>query len=74
MKILEIKWVDSFGIRSVWEDRDGLEPIGPAQITSVGFLLEETRSHITLTQSVSEGQIMSRLCIPKRCVTERRVL
>ncbi|MFA5689586.1 MAG: hypothetical protein WC959_10645 [Kiritimatiellales bacterium] len=74
MKLVEVVWVDSFGVRSVWEDRAELEPIAPVEVVSVGFVVEETASHITLTQSVSGGQIMSRLCIPKGCVTGRRVL
>lgn len=74
MKKVEITWVDSKGVTTAWEDRDGLAPLLPCHITSIGFLLEETEEYVTLTQSIGGDQVLGRITIPRGVVKKVRVL
>jgi hypothetical protein len=75
MKRVEVKWEDSHRVAGdVWESREGVEPLEPVLVMSVGYLVEETASHLTLTQSYTEDQFACRFCIPTGCIKGRRVL
>jgi hypothetical protein len=68
IKIIEIEWVDSCGFGPSWEKKDSLEPLYPSSVRSTGFLVEKTRQHITIAQSISSDQLAGRLCIPNGCI------
>lgn len=72
--IVSIQWLDSKGVTSSWEHIDELEPLEPVICTSVGFIIDETDSYVTLVQSVSEEQILARLTIPKCAITLMQAL
>jgi len=59
-----IEWMDSVGVTDSWENWDALEPMEPARITTVGFLICEDATSKTVAQSVSEKQVVGRICIP----------
>lgn len=68
LKIVEVIWFDSKGMTPDWEHRDEIEEMEPALVTSVGYLLSDQQSYITILQSDSEKQLMGRLTIPRACI------
>jgi len=74
MKLVKIQWIDSKAGANRWVYRDGLKPLKPVRCTSVGFVLEETRTRITLVQTKSKTQVCGRITIPKACIIKRREL
>jgi hypothetical protein len=65
MKIVKVKWVDSKGVTPEWEFKDELKPLKPCRCVSVGFLIKETKTYITVAQSVGNDQVVGRMTIPK---------
>lgn len=74
MKLVAIQWIDSKGAPNAWEYRDDPEPLAPALCLSVGFVFEETKEFITLTQTISSEQIHGRICIPKCAIKSRMAI
>jgi len=72
--LIYCEWVDSRGACDGWEFREGMEPLEPAQCKTVGFVLDETQSYVTLAMSVSQDQTWARKTIPVCCITRREVL
>lgn len=63
-QIVEITWLDSKGVTSSWEYLDEVEPLEPVVITSVGYLLQNSKKYKTIAQSVSKHQVVGRMTIP----------
>ena len=72
--IVEIDWIDSAGDDARWLNKSRLESMPPAKCKSVGYVLEETRSHITIIQNRGESEILGRMTIPKVAITKRKIL
>jgi hypothetical protein len=72
--VVYCEWVDSRGTSDGWEFIEGLEPLAPAQCKTVGFLIEETESYITLAMSLGEGQVWARKTIPACCIIAKKKL
>ena len=72
MKIVIVEWTDAAGSDGTWsENADDLEP---ARITSVGFLVKETKRAITLGQSRDDNtppKFDNLLAIPRNAITRR---
>jgi len=68
MKLVKIKWIDSKAGPNRWEYRDGLKPLKPVRCTSVGFVIDETLTTITLVQTKSKTQVCGRITIPTACI------
>ena len=73
-KIVKIEWLDSKTASHEWEDIEDLEPLELAICTTVGFIFEETKDYITIVPTVSEGHILGRLSIPRKCIKKLRSL
>jgi hypothetical protein len=73
MTLLHIIWEDSHH-RSGWTDER--EPAKPMVIHSIGWLVSETDTAITLSANVehTESQWCCEMTIPKRCVIARHEL
>lgn len=74
MKIVQVVWVDSVGMTPDWEHKDEIEPLKPANPTSVGFLLDDNSDYVTLLQTDSETQLMGRLTIPRISIVSMETL
>ena len=66
-----ITWIDSCA-QSDWSDDHYLDV---AEVCSVGFLVDDSETHITIAQSLDgEGKSAERLTIPKVCIVRRVTL
>lgn len=63
-KRVSIKWLDSKGITSEWEFMDEIIPMPPDVCESIGFLIDDKKKYKTITQTITNGQILGRLTIP----------
>ena len=69
--IVYIEWSDSFGTWS-WGPLEDVLEIAPSACRSVGFLVADTDSHVTLVTSLGpEDSGNGSITIPKGCVTDR---
>lgn len=67
-----IEWDDSCGAADVWEFRDDMDPLLPARCITVGFVMDETDTYVTIASTVAEVQVLGRLTIPKVAIVRRR--
>ena len=74
MKIVMIEWLDSKNGSSGWEYLDELEPLKPVACKSVGFLIEDEKSHKTFAPTVGGGQVLGRITIPACSITNFQIL
>ena len=74
MKKVEIKWGDSKGITSDWEFKDDIEPMEPAPVSSVGYLLDDNKEYKTIAQSDGGSQVLGRMTIPVCCIKKITLL
>ncbi len=75
-KAVLIDWIDScsFG-RQLWRDAEESKQLTPSKIQSVGFILAESKQHITLTGSMDEeDHVHGCHTIPRGCITRIRRL
>jgi hypothetical protein len=74
-KLELIEWVDSTSPgASVWMDNHAVRELTPQICYSVGFVVKETRAHITVAGSWSENQASGTMCIPKKAIQRRAKL
>ena len=73
MQAVLVKWVDSTG-DGHWQDMDVAKLAQPHEVTTLGFLLDDSETHITIIQSFSDVQrsIDNLICIPKVAVVNVR--
>ena len=75
MEIIVVEWTDAAGSDGTWSENAG--DLEPARITSVGFLVKETKRAITLGQSRDDNRppkFDNLLSIPKFAIQTRRRL
>lgn len=66
-----IKWDDSAALKG-WRAMAHAAQHCTAEITSIGWLVAETKTHMTITTSIAgDGQVMDALTIPKAAITKR---
>jgi len=65
-----ITWADSRLGAMGWERLDDMDPLPPARVVSVGWIIEETGSHITIAGDLADTQVCGRLTIPVSAITE----
>lgn len=73
-KLTLIEWVDSTspGGPSIWVDHATVEAISePSVCYTVGFVVKETGTAITLAGSYSANQLSGSMCIPKAAILRR---
>lgn len=74
MKIVLIEWIDSKGVTNSWEFKNELDPLLPCHIISIGFLIDDSKTHKTIVQSDSETQVLGRLTIPTKAILKMKRL
>ena len=65
VKIAVIDWIDSSS-RDMWHDRNITSE--PVVVVSVGIIIDETKSYITICRSQTEEDQDSVLCIPRSAI------
>ena len=74
-KPVKILWDDSSEPGSGWMDRDDVgDWHGRTRVWSIGFVIHETKRHVTLCHSYSEDEVCGVLCIPKSAILKRKKL
>jgi hypothetical protein len=74
-KLVIVTWADSAAFDAGWKDDTKVERMAPSRITSVGWLMAETKTHVTLAAHItSEGHVTGEMCIPRGCVLKRRAV
>ena len=69
----KVTWIDS-NVYSGWHEV-GSEEYKTLVITTVGFIIEDTGSHLAIAQSSSEhGHISEVMVVPTRCVIKKEPL
>lgn len=76
MKIVEVRWDDSYTTNGGWENEGDAFSVEPSHISSVGYLLCGNKEKVVLLQSQTEGSdlVMGVLAIPKKCITSLRYI
>ena len=72
--VIRVEWVDSYGGGN-WIHKDDLDH-KPSNIITVGFVVKETKKHITITSSISDGdgeQYLNPITIPKIAIISTEV-
>ncbi len=72
--VVEIEWLDSCGLASVWEDSEAIEPLIPSIHYTIGYLMESTLQYVTVAQSWHPDSIGRRFSIPRGCIRQVRTI
>ena len=75
-KKVYVEWIDSCALGG-WRYADALEgdKSTPSKIVSIGFLVDESKTHVLITTSISEsGSVMDALSIPKCAILKKKEL
>jgi hypothetical protein len=74
-RILIVTWNDSCSLRNGWKDTAEVAAMSPCSIESIGFVVSDTKSHVTLASSLDDqGHAEGEMCIPKGCIVRKRRL
>ena len=78
MKLLNVRWIDSACSNSWWtfEEKSEIEKIKPIYISSVGYLIKEEETFISLAQNIGNepDQFCNVITIPKGCIISTTVI
>jgi len=74
MKVAVVNWIDSRSDDG-WVERERLD-MRPADITSVGEIVDETKDILCLALSRDRvsGQVSGLIYIPQRCITSKDII
>ncbi len=73
-KLVRIVWDDAHELAYGWKETDELKP-QPELIESVGFLVQESESHVVLASCLSaDGYHNGHFQIPRALIVSQRVL
>jgi hypothetical protein len=74
LPLVEITWEDHFS-SDEWTTQDDVTLAGSVFVTTIGYLIKETRTKIVLAQNVSSaGNISGTMTILKKTVKTRTVI
>jgi hypothetical protein len=73
LRAVRVYWLDSERGTDGWQNLEHFlenahEP--PTNVTSIGLLIQESDTHITLIQSLTEEEVMNIIKIPRCSITE----
>jgi len=71
-RVVMVRWVDSCSSSNLWSNREDIEEAKPLECLTIGFVVWETESHLTLAASLSNDgdQVAGDMCIPQPCIIE----
>lgn len=73
-KIVKIDWIDSCIGPAGWGEKEDYENVTIVKCTTVGFVVQETKEHITIANTVNEDQLLGVVTIPKCCIKKKKQL
>jgi hypothetical protein len=74
-RIVEVCWMDAtFIVSAEWGDHSDAYEAKPARTVSVGYVAQETDTHITLVALVNADYMSGGICIPRAMIRELREL
>ena len=65
-----VTWTDSSIADIGWEHLEGMKPLLPTRVVSIGWIIDETGEYITLAGDISDTQVLGRRAIPKFSLVE----
>lgn len=75
LPIVEVQWIDAVGSGDRWDTPENVDSMAPSKSFAVGYLWQESRSHVTLIMMVNDvGTVGHSLVIPKGMVVNVRTL
>lgn len=76
LRIYRIDWLDHSGFtRGSWHDTEDTMELDPIFVTSIGYLLKETKEYIILASSITNADhTAGESCILKSCIKKRKFL
>ena len=75
LALVEVQWIDAVGSGDRWDTPENVDSMSPSKSFAVGYLWQESRSHITLIMMVNDvGTVGHSLVIPKGMVVTTRIL
>lgn len=68
-----ITWLDHCALHGGgWKAQDDIETLRPMPMYSVGWVVKETKKHVTLiSHGNNEGSAKGDMCIIKKCIIRR---
>lgn len=73
-KLVEIQWVDSYGVTPSWEEiEDVIDDVSCTVIHSVGYVIKETADSISLASNIctKTSNVCGVMTIPKVSIKSR---
>lgn len=75
IKILKLQWIDSHSLNNWAYDNDYIEEASKKGIiTSIGYLLKETKDYYLLVQSYGNEQVSNGIMIYKKTVVKKELI
>lgn len=62
--IVLVQWLDAVG-GDTWKTIDSLKDMHPQKVTTIGFLVQETKHKLIIAASISGEDCGEYICIPK---------
>lgn len=66
--LVVITWTDAKGVTDYWDDIEDPDELKPCQCLTVGFLMEDFANWKVLAQSITETEVLGRMCIPSASI------
>lgn len=70
MKLVHIKWVDAITDNHGWRPIEDVRKGVPSKCQTVGWIIKQTKTHITVVGTIGEGDCDGDITIPMGMVTE----
>jgi len=74
MKIVKITWIDAQSINTKWTPIEEAKDYDTVETDIVGFLIDETKERIILSEECGEGLVKYIHIIPKRSILKIKEL
>ena len=65
MRLVLVKWLDAISHESGWKAVDKVRTQKPPLVRSVGYLVADTKEHVTIVSSIVEGDCDGDVTIPR---------
>jgi hypothetical protein len=75
-RLVRVIWKDIQGLESTWTSLEEIEEMAPVSIETLGWIIKEDKSHLTMVSSLAADQTFagSVTSIPKGCVEDIRLV
>ena len=74
-KLVEVTWLDSCSLEGgVWHSKKTAKRVKPAVCYSAGYVISESKKHITIAAHDSPYQTCGALTIPRGAITSMKKL